>query len=163
MGTKRLLIFSVTPVITAEAYTANDQLGGINVLTDVVADQKSCALLKSLTVIDKSKQNKGIVALFFDALPTVTSVDGQPLDISDSELVSKCIGRVEVSTSDYINVGGASVASITNIDLVLRSNSSLNTAGQLLQGEVWCVLMTTGTPTYTSTSDINLKLGLEQF
>jgi hypothetical protein len=158
-----MLIKTLTPVITAGAYSAGDQLGSVNVLQDVVEDQRSCVLLVSLILLDKSKQNAGLVALFFDDAPTLASADGDALSISDSEMASKCIGAVEIEPADYIDIGNSSVVSLAKLELLLRSNTSYNKSGEARTGEVWCVLMTSGTPTYASTSDLTLKFGLEQY
>jgi hypothetical protein len=151
------LQISVVPVVsTSPAYTANDQVGGIQTLTGACARTNKPAMLRSLTVTDQGKQSAALTIFFFNDLPTVASVDNGALTIVDSEMDAKCIGTVQVAAADYQSVAGSSVATEKAIGLSLKAEDATGT------GNLYAVVMTTGTPTYASVSDLRFRYTLEQ-
>ena len=151
----------VTPTISAaSAYTANDQVGGIQTLTNAVAsDNDFAAKLSSLVVIDVDSEGAALDLHFFSALPTVVSVDNGALDIADAQMSGKYIGTVHVATGDYITVAGSKVATKKDINLDLVS-TDLNTEGNK-SNKLYVVVSTPGTPTYTAVSDLTFSYVLE--
>lgn len=149
MSNARLI--RVTPTISTGAYTANDQVGGIQTLTDACAD--GAVKLNSLCIIDKdSEAAAGMTLHFFSSLPTVVSVDNGALDISDAEIASKCIGVLSVPSSSFVAVGGCKVATVKDINLDLFSTHS-DTEGNKT-GNIYVVVSSVDTPTFTATSDL---------
>lgn len=144
----RLISVSVTPTITAGAYSAGDAVGGLMTF----ANAGSGAMLKiiSVVVIDKGDQ-KAALNLFLASSSFTATADNDPINISDSD-AAKSIGCISIATGDYVDVGGASVATkqVGFIGYVDSSDTSLY--GQLI---------TTGTPTYASTSDLIVQLVVE--
>jgi hypothetical protein len=141
----------VTPTVTAAAYSANNQVGGIQTLTGVCFDENRFGQLSSITLIDKAAQSAAMSIFFFDQLPTVASTDKNALDITDAEMASKCIGQVTIAAGDYQSTSSNSVACKT-FSLPLKSRA-VGTPG----GTLYVVVKTTGTPTYASTSDLVFK------
>lgn len=157
---------TVTPVISAaSAYTSGDQVGGIqtiavldtlsNVKDAPCQDQNSCAYLMGLKVIDKSKQAQPLQIFFFNALPTVASVDNGAMSIVDAQ-ASKCIGWVSVLATDYDGPAEWSIADV-NISACLKAVKST-----VDDGPLYAVVKTTGTPTYGTTSDLIFKYYFSQ-
>lgn len=139
----------VVPTVSAAvAYTAEDQVGGIQTLDLGIESGK----LVSLSVSDKGKQKAALVVFLFDELPTVASVDNGAIDVADAELDGKCIGTVAIAAADYQDVSGGSVATKTGINLLMKS----------LDTKIYAVAKTTGTPTYVSTSDLRFRYGIER-
>lgn len=137
-------IVAVTPTISnGVAYTANDQLGGVQTITSATTATKFQTRLVNVSIIDKAKQSAAITIFFFNASPTVASSDNAALDITDAEMASKYIGHVEIGSGDYASIAASSVA-CKECYLMLASASA----------NVYAVAMTTGTPTYGSTSDL---------
>lgn len=147
-------LVTVTPVISTSIYASGDQLGGINTLANAMDMDKDTGNIMSITVIDKAKQNAAFDILFFSDLPTVASSDNAPLDISDAEMASKCLGIVKVLSTDYVDLAANSVNSKYVVGLFLRSVAGSNT--------LYCVCRAAGTPTYVSTSDLVIKIGIVQ-
>lgn len=140
----------------AVAYDAADQIGTTLYIPKVMLDSKACALLKSITIIDKSKQKASIDILFFDDEPTNAVADNSAADISDAEMIDKCLGYVNVPAASYVDLSASSIATVKAVDFVLKTNADSSKG-------IWLVLVTRGTPTYTSTSDLMLKLGIQQY
>lgn len=137
---------SVTPTISTSAYTANDQVGGLITLT-LSGNGAQDVTLQSLNILDK---NAGVLApleiIFFNQNPVATSVDNGAFSIPDSGL-AYCMGVVSVAAADYKAFALNSVATVRNIGLKMRSDAD---------GKIYVHVRTTGTPTYTSTSDLTL-------
>ena len=103
-----------------------------------------------LVVIDEDDQGVGFDLLFFNATATLGTINVAP-SISDAD-ARKLIGRVAVSASDYIDLGGVRVAALSSINQVLKAASG--------QTSVWIATITrSGAPTYTA-SGLKLKIGV---
>lgn len=150
---------SATPVIQAAAYASGDQLGVLFELQNALDDSSGTGGILSLTVIDKAKQKAAIDLLLFSAKPAVASSDNAALDISDAEMADKFIGKVSVAASDYSDLANCSIASLTQVALLLNAVKDQNNLGGR---SLWAILQCRGTPTYTSTSDLVLKVGIIQ-
>ena len=150
----KAIVITATPVIQAAAYAAGDQLGSLVTLSNAMDATKDTGSVLSLTVIDKGEQSSALSVLFFSAAPTIASADNAPLSISDDEMASKFLGAVSVEAADYLDVGNQTVATKAVVGLMLQSASGSTS--------LYCILLCEGTPTYTSTSDLVLKIGVVQ-
>lgn len=142
----------VTPTVsTSPAYSAEDQVGGLQTLDGAAATDRKVTTLVTIVVVDKGKQNAALAILFFDSEPTVVSVDNGAVDVSDAELASKCVGSVDVAATDYEALANASVATVkaSSLGLAMKSKNS--------SGKLYALVKTSGTPTYASTSDLVFK------
>lgn len=142
-------INTVTPVITAAAYSAGDQVGDIMTLSSVVRQdtntQLGTAMLTSVSIIDKAKQSAAMTLWFFKTSPTLASTDHAAFNLTDANLAASFIGTVSVGAS-YASSTSNSVSSTSNLNLAVFNSSG----GK----DIYCVAQTTGTPTYVSTSDL---------
>lgn len=142
----------VTPTLDTNAYGANDRVGTVQTIAAAAIKGGKTALLTSLTVIDKASQGVALSLFFFRELPTVASDDNAALEISDAEM-AKCVGHVIVATGDYQATSANKVACVKNIQLAMESGQA--------DGNLYVVLMTTGTPTYAASSLV-FKYNFEQ-
>lgn len=147
----RSKVITFTPVLSLAPYADGDQMGVLMKLADILENSSSDASIVSLAILDKAKQNSAFEVLLFDQDPIISSVDNAPLDISDAEMAAKFIGSIFIAAADYSNLVGSSYQTIDAI-------------GMLIQGrqfrDVWAVCKCRGTPTYTSASDLVLKIGV---
>lgn len=143
--------YSATVTTDTNVYASGDQLGTLITLTDALAGTNG-GRLASLSIVDKAKQKSGLTVLFFRALPTVASSNNAALDISDAEISSKFLGQVPIVAGDYVDLANSSVATYKTsaIDLVLESSN----------GTLYAIVLSQGTPTYTSATDLILNLGI---
>lgn len=138
----------VQPTISTSAYAANDQLGGLQTLSQAALGDDLYCQVANLIIVDKDKQDAPIVVYFFNEAPTLISSDNDVLDISDAEMVQKCTGFISVGSSDYTDLNANSVAMI-NYPLTVKSNGG--------RGTIYAIAKCGGTPTYTSTGSLYFK------
>lgn len=146
----------VTPTISTSAYTSGDQLGSLEEIPSAI--HRGQGHLESITLVDKAKRNVALDVLLFSQLPTLLSVDNGTFSISDAEVAAKCLGVINFLDTDYTDLGSNSVASISAIGLIVKSLGQQN-VNNARPSSLWAVLVSRGTPTYTSTTDLVLKFG----
>lgn len=147
-------VVTATPTITSgSAYASGNQLGGLLTLSGVNnGGSAGCALI-DVVVTDKAGQSAALDVLLFDASVTVGS-DKAAVAISAADLTAHCLGNLKVTAAMYSSAGTPSVATFngSNMPLLLKP-----AAGQTGTGTLYAVLVSRGTPTYTSTSDLTVK------
>lgn len=143
---------SVTPVISTPAYTANDQVGGIQELTNIIRQDATMglgsAILTSVTILDKDSQNAAFNLWFFKISPTLASSDNAAMNLTDANLLLSFIGVVSVGTT-YAAGAVNSVSTTSNLNLPVFAPGTATTPTS-----IYVVAQTTGTPTYASTSSL---------
>lgn len=153
MGELYTKIVAVTPVVTAGAYSANDAVGGLLTFEDVYGavsdgDGQRGALLESVVVSDLGKQSIALDLVLFSETFTATA-DNDAFDVSDTDILN-CLGVVHLT--DYAAFNDSSLATAKGLGIVIK-----NTSGD---GKLYGQLVTRGTPTYASVSDLTVKIGV---
>ena len=146
-----LFIQSPTVTVTAGAYHANDNIGGLLTLTNVAESPGVGLRLTQISVVDSANQKAQLEFLFFSSNPSASTFTNNDAPVIHANDVSKYLGRVAVMASDYLTVGAKAVACVSNIGLALVANASRN---------LYCVILTPGTPTYVATTDLIVNLAL---
>lgn len=145
-------LITITPtVLNADAYDAGDVVFDSTAISNAVRLLGGQAMLQSVVVADKGDQKAQLRLVFLDSNVTLGTADAAP-SISDANAL-KVLGTVEVLAADYIDLGGASVATVRNIGLPIEAASGST--------DVYVAAFTSGTPTY-STGDLQLRFGLLQ-
>ena len=140
VGTSDIVV-PVTPTLDTNAYASGDLLFDSTAVADAVRAAGGTALLESVTVIDKDDQGVAFTLLIANAETDFGTLNAAP-DPDDTEAAT-VIGHVAVATTDYVDLGGARVACVKNIGLMVKAaagSTTLYVAG--VNG--------TGTPTYTA-------------
>lgn len=130
-------------------YAAADQLGELVTLAG--AFPHGSGFIHSVSVIDIDKEKKGFTVLFFNAEPTVASVDNAALDIVDAQMTAKFVGHVSFVTADYKDVSGSSFAT-----KILAQPLPVST----INNSLYLICMADEAGTYTASGDLNLAIGL---
>jgi hypothetical protein len=145
---------SATPVLqTAGPYTTGYCLGSKLTLSNAARVSAGSGTIQSIALSDKGKQSIAADLILFDADPSSsTFTDNAAATIADADL-SKIIGVVTLVAGDYAAFFDSSVATKRALDIgfKLASGSSL-----------YAVLVTRGTPTYVSVSDLALRIAIQQ-
>lgn len=142
--------YDVTPVITAGAYSANDVVGGLLTLTGIVEQAYRTGIIQTAILVDAAKQEAETDLFLFDSEPS-SIADNAAEAFTDADM-NKCVGVITLST--YTTNANNSIAQNNNIgNLVQALNSGTD---RTLYG----YLVTRGTPTYGSTSDLKLRIGI---
>src|SRR5581483_9146543 len=146
-------VISVTPTVSASsAYTAGDAVGGKQTLTSAARVSGGKPMLESLTIIDKGNQKAALTILFFDADPSAATITDNSAFAWSTD-IAKFVGKIDVVTGDYQTIDSKAVATIENLGLILKANGSAN---------LYAAVLTTGTPTYASTSDLIFRYAFLQ-
>ena len=155
----RQTLITVTPTITAGAYAANDVVGAANTITSAALASGRAGQIVGATLIDKGKQNANLQCWIFAVSPTLVNADNGVFDITDANLVTALpVGVIDFSAANYKSASANAVC-----------NGTVNGGSPVLSfvtsgsANLFCAFMTTGTPTYASTSDLVLYLTVNQF
>lgn len=145
---------TATPTITAGAYSAGDALGGL--LTFATANRSSglAITILSAQILDLHKQSAATDLVLFDRTFTATA-DNDPFDVGDADLPN-WRGAIEFVAGDYFAFNDSSAASWPQT--TANSGFPILLNGTSLFGQ----LVTRGTPTYNTTSDITVGLTILQ-
>ncbi len=147
-------VVSITPTVTAGAYnaTTKNSVGGKQTLTDAVP-ASGIAILQSIVITDKGNQKAPFTILIFDSDPSAgTYTDNGQVNLSTD--VAKIVRKINVTAGDYETIDNSgtdyAIADLSPVSKPIKSASGRN---------LYAVLVTTGTPTYASTSDLTLRFG----
>lgn len=143
------IVVTVTPTLDTNAYTSGDLLFDSTEIANAVRANGGCAILQSVTAIDKDDQKLAMTLLFADANTDFGTANSAP-DPDDTEAAT-VLGHVAIATGDYVDLGGASVACVRGIGLLLKAGAATTS--------LYIAAITGGTPTHTA-SGLVLKIGL---
>lgn len=145
---KKTSVATATPTISTSAYTSGYQMGGILTFANMVRVSGSTAVMMSVQIVDGSKQNAQLSLFLFNASPTITSSDQQAFAMTTANLKSQCIGTVEIAATNYSSLSANSIATVAAIAMPYK----------LAATSLFGVLVSRGTPTYASSSDIQITM-----
>jgi len=143
---------AVTQTTNASAYEAGDAVGGKITITNAMRVSGGTGMLQSIQVTDKGNQKAALEILILDADPTAATITDDTAFVYSTD-ISKQIARIPVAAADYVTINSIATASIGGIGKTLKASGSTN---------LYAAVVTTGTPTYTSTSDIIVTFGILQ-
>lgn len=140
---------NVTLTLDTSAYTAGDVLAATQVVSNALPATDTTSILQSIALTDIDDQGAAFDLHFFSANQSIGSENSAP-DIDDTEVLDY-LGTVAIATGDWIDLGGARVACIKNIGLVVKAASGTR--------DIYVAAVNgAGTPTYTA-AGIKLRLG----
>lgn len=139
----------VTPTVQTSAYATGQHMGTLMTLAapDLSSGGKR---LMSLAGVCKTAVTPALDVLFFNAAPTITSVDGATLNIAATELVTKYVGYVSLAAADWKAAGTPMVACVRSLDLVIQANGSAN---------LYALCVARGAVTFATTTAMTLMFG----
>ncbi len=148
---------TVTPTITAGAYTAGDALGGRLDFAGVMraTGPNRAGVITKVVVTDDAAQLAPIDIVFFNGAFAATA-DNAAFDPTDADLAN-CIGYVDVAATDYANFNDNAVAAKSSglrmpFPFVLRPHSVTLCAQMVVRAA----------PTYAATDDLTVKITVER-
>jgi hypothetical protein len=150
-------VISVTPNLASFAtpYSAGDVLGSVLTLSAVALEKNATAILESVVVLDKANQKAAIDLVIFDSSPANSiGADNAAYSLNDADLGS-VVGRVSILAADYVSSGTANAeATIKAIEILIQASTKSK--------DLYLAVISRGTPTYGSASDLIIKLGFLQ-
>ncbi len=150
VGGKTTAIKDTTAVSTTPAYSIGDAVGGKRTIANALT-AAGTGVLESITVLDRANQSAPLTIIIFDADPTnATITDNAAFVYSTDDL--KVLGQINIAATDYTTLNSKAVATIKGIGLTLKA------AGTSL----YVAVVTSSTPTYAATTDVQIILGILQ-
>jgi hypothetical protein len=148
MALKKTITITVTPTITAGAYSANDNVGGLLKFKSADLTKELSAVIKGICIGDAAAQEASTDLVFFSSNPSASTFTNNGAQaIADADLPK--IIHVENVTA-YDSFSDNSVATVASIDTFIPHTDA-----------IYVALVTRGTPTYVATSDLDITLVLE--
>jgi hypothetical protein len=136
-------------------YTAGDVVGGTTTFSALNWTNNSGELC-AVTVTTLSGGSVPLTLAFFNAAPT-TVADNAPGTFAAADLTAKLVGIVAVGTADYALMGTGATppcsATIKTLEIPYKLSSG---------GNLYCVPIVRGTPTFTAANHLILALGVKQ-
>ncbi len=140
-------VIDVTPTLDTAIYAAGDVLFAETTITNAVRVAGLGTTLLGVTIADKDDEGAALTLYFFDADPNFGTINLAP-SIADAD-TAKCLGIVDIATTDYDDVGGAKIAHVRGFSIPMKPASGT---------DLFVAATCAGTPTYTSASDLVLRL-----
>lgn len=134
-------------VVSTTIYTAGDTVGGILTLTDAVRYSGGIATIDELKILDADNQKAPFTVLLFNASPAAAITTDNAAFAFGTDF-GKCVGQLLVAATDYTTTDGKAVVDLRGLACHVQP-----TTGR----DLFAVLVTTGTPTYTATTSLVVK------
>jgi hypothetical protein len=151
VGGVTTVIKDTTAVSTTPAYTAGDAVGAKRTIANAVRTAGT-GILQSVAILDRANQKAAMTLFIFDADPTnATITDNAAFVFSTDDL--KVIAQVSIGAGDYVTTNSKAYALISGLNIPLKAASGTS---------LFAALVTTGTPTYAATTDVQLEYGILQ-
>lgn len=136
-------VATVTFTLDTSAYASGDLIADTQAISTTLFDQKGgCVILDSITLLDEDDQGVALHFVFSTASTSMGTENGAP-NISDAN-ARNIVGKASLAATDYVDIGGAKVASKGALGLVLKAAAGA-------QALYVSIVNDTGTPTYTAT------------
>jgi hypothetical protein len=121
------------------AYASGDLIADTQELALVGREAGNIVTLDSVLLLDKADQKVALFLVFLNAAQSIGTENGAP-DVTDTN-AEKVVGILPIVATDYVDVGGAAVASVRNTGLRLKLADAATS--------LWVAIVNaTGTPTY---------------
>lgn len=145
---------AIKPVVDTAIYASGDNIGGLQFLPNVAFRPGAWASLIRTIVTDKSHQDAILNVLLLNTLPTSTVTDQAAFTLAAADLPF-VVANIHIAVGDYVSFTTPGVADDRPVNgpvpLLTRQNSGL-----------WAIIVSGGTPTYASASDLQLRLDFIQ-
>lgn len=136
-------------VTASSAYVANNSVGGLIRFRNITGPQQS-GIVQNVTVLSQSVQTSGYKLYLFNDAPGSTTVTDKTTPSLNAVDLPKLLNVITLVSADSTIGKTIHVTNGIGVGFI--------TTTQTLYG----VLVTTGTPTYTSTTDISVTLTVLQ-
>jgi len=151
VGSKTVLAEQTPTVSTTPAYSVGDLVGGKLTFAGAARIAAGSGRVATVTVTDKGKQSQDLDLVLFDADPSGTTfTDNAAFAPADADLV-KIAGVIPIREWGGFSDNSAGCARAVGLAFKLPAGTSLYGA-----------LVARGTPTFASTSDLSVRLAIEQ-
>ncbi len=138
-------------VVTAAAYSAGNAVGAKRTLSNAVRTPGT-GILESIVLLDRANQKAAMTLFIFDADPTAATITDKTAFVFSTDDL-KVIAQVNIGAGDYVTTNGKAIAVVSGLNIALKAASGTT---------LYAALVTTGTPTFAATTDVQLSFGILQ-
>lgn len=143
-----------SPTVTASsAYTAGNIVGGLMTFSNCFATGLTSGVLQSIVIKSKSVQTVTFKLYIFSQQPTNTTW---------TDKTAPAINALDLPYLIDMFIFAAPDSGLGTMTIYTQDGLGKSIANTASGQNLWGVLVTTGTPTFTSTSDISVTLGILQ-
>lgn len=142
----------VTLSTDTSAYASGDLIADTQVITNAVDVPGGSGVLHSLVITDEDDQGVAFDVYILQNSTSLGTENAAP-SMSDANSRSNFLARIQVSTSDYTDLGGFKVAAFNNLWRTVQAASGTRDL-------YVAVVNSTGTPTFTA-SGLKFRFGIE--
>jgi len=147
----KLYEITVTPTVTAGAYSAKDVVGGLLEFENAASVYRGSGIIRKVTIKNNANVADVLWLNLFNQTPAVIADNG-PYDPTDAEMLT-CIGSIPIVAADYtLGTDNAVATKLVEFPFVLASGGT----------SLFAYLSTVATPTYAATTDLSVKLTIER-
>ena len=140
-------VITITCTLDTNAYADGDVLFATQEIVNAARVAGNTLILQSVVVSDIDDQGQGFDLIFFNANTSLGTENSAP-DIDDTEVLT-VIGRVQIGSGSFYDLGGNRVACVYGIGLLLKSGASTS---------LYVAGVSRGTGTYTA-SGLQIQFG----
>lgn len=140
-------------VVTAGAYSANDVVGGLLTFANIPIP-KPYLNVKGVTLTDRAGQAVRYDLVFFEDLPSGTYTNDAAMNPSNDDLLL-INPIIPLLATDNFQFSGKGVSSLSNITVPVKT---VKLEPRQTGRNLYVALVTRGTPTFSSTQDLYLKI-----
>ena len=134
-------IVDVPIVVDTAIYAAADVLFIPQLISNLFREKDFPAILQSLVLTDENNQGAAFDMYFLDSNVSFGALNAPAAPAAAS--IRTVLGKLSVLTTDYKTVGAMKVATLNNLNLILKPASG--------SADIWVVGVNgAGTPTYTT-------------
>jgi len=134
-------IIQVTFSLDTSAYASGDVLADTQEIAGAMRSANGKGLLQSIVLLDEDDQTAAGIDVVFLKSNTSLGTENAAPSISDAN-AREVLGIVSVASGDWIDLGGAKLATVRNIALPVQAATDTTS--------VYVALITRGTPTQTA-------------
>lgn len=146
---------SSNPTITASsAYTAKDSVGGLLTFTGVTCPTSHNGRIIAVQVWDTADQAVEYDLVLFSSNPTGSTITNKTATNIVLADFAKVLPIINLATTDHFSYSATGLSSLSSLGSSAFSVTTTPDAGTL-----YGALVTRGTPTYTSTTGVTIRIG----
>lgn len=135
-------VIYVTPTLTTSAYSANNVLGGVQILSDASRKpgvSNASGVILDIAVFDADAQKIQMDVTLFNANPSAsTTANGSALVVAGADIIKMVAPPIVLAA--YTDSGGVWGASKENLGIGFKTATA----------NLWFIAVTRGTPTYAA-------------
>ena len=138
---------SITPPVTASAYTANNAIGGLQTVSVFRTTAQPSGIINSISLASKGGLTATEVLYVFTKSPASTCTDKAAFVLSSADL-PYLVGGTPITLSPATTAGTTQTTAAASLNVSVSNQDSSPTTN------LYVCAVTTGTPTPASTSDL---------